>query len=328
MELDHEIRGRGAATLSRGLPVAHRAHALAMLIVPFAMTLIAIFDAARHGLRVLDVALCATFYAITALGISVGYHRMLSHGAFKAKPWARALLTIFGCMAGEGPPLYWAANHRRHHDFSDEGSDPHSPHIVEGQRLRGVRGFVHAHLGWTISHRLTNTLRYCPDLLRHAWLARVGRAYLLWLALGLLLPALIGGLATRSLDGAFRGLLWGGFVRMFLLYHATLAINSVCHMVGRRAFAVSDQSRNVAWLALPSFGESWHNNHHAFPFSAHFGLLPLQVDLGGWVIERLRALGVFYDVRRPSPATIQAKLQESLGSDDRVARTHEDGIQT
>jgi stearoyl-CoA desaturase (Delta-9 desaturase) len=312
MDITYEMRGRGAATVSRAMPFEHRAHAIGMLAIPPLATAYALYDAFAHGVRALDLVLCIVAYAASAIGISVGYHRMLSHGAFKAHLIVRGTLIIFGCMAGEGPPLYWAANHRRHHDFSDKDSDPHSPHIRDGEPIRGLSAFVHAHAGWTITHRLTNTLRYCPDLLRDPLVSRLGARYFVWLIGGLLLPAAIGGFLTRSLDGAFHGLLWGGFVRMFLLYHVTLAINSIGHLFGGRDFDVPDHSRNVAWLALPSFGEGWHNNHHAFPSSAYFGLRPLQVDLGGWLITLLKRAGLAYDVRKPSAQAIELKLHRTL----------------
>jgi stearoyl-CoA desaturase (delta-9 desaturase) len=260
----------------------------------------AISDALRHGLRAVDVALFAVFYVLSTAGITVGYHRLLAHGAFQATPALRGLLVIAGCMAGEGPPLFWVANHRRHHRFSDAPGDPHSPYQAGDKPLHGLSGFWHAHAGWMISHDMTNTLRYCPDLMRDQGLVRVAKYYHVWLFIGLLAPGLIAGGLSPSVASVAHGVLWGGLTRMFVLHHVTWSINSVAHLWGSRDFDMTDHSRNVAWLAPLSLGESWHNNHHAFPSSAHFGLKWYQLDLGAWMIESFRRLGLASNVRRPT----------------------------
>jgi stearoyl-CoA desaturase (delta-9 desaturase) len=312
-------RQRTFGTVPGKLPFAYRLYATGILVVPALASLYAVSDAAVHGVRALDVVLFAGFYVVSTLGITVGYHRLLAHGAFHATPALRSLLAIFGCLAGEGPPLYWVANHRRHHNFSDEPGDPHSPYWVGDQPARGVLGFWHAHAGWMISHEMTNTLRYCPDLVRDQGLARVARHYNLWLLLGLLAPGAIAGAVVPSVTSVVHGVLWGGLIRMFLLHHVTWSINSVTHLWGSRGFELADRSHNVAWLALPSMGESWHNNHHAFPSSAHFGLEWYQVDLGAWAIELFHRVGLASSVRRPTAEMIEKKrtnalLQGAVGS--------------
>lgn len=300
-------RQRTLGTVSGKLPLSYRLYATGMLVIPAFATVYAIGETLQHGLRGLDVGLFVVFYLVSTLGITVGYHRLLAHRAFEATPSLRSLLAILGCTAGEGPPLYWVANHRRHHAFSDKPGDPHSPHWSGHQPLHGLSGFFHAHVGWMLSHQMTNTLRYCPDLIRDRALARVTKRYSLWVALGLLAPGLIAFSVEPNLMSFIHGVLWGGFVRMFLLHHVTWSINSVTHLWGSRDFQMMDQSRNVAWLALLSFGESWHNNHHAFPSSAHFGLKWYEIDLGACAIELLRYFGFATNVRRPTTAMIEKK---------------------
>jgi stearoyl-CoA desaturase (Delta-9 desaturase) len=314
-----EATRRAFGTVTGRLPVRYRVIAVVMLALPALAVAAAIGDAVLHGVRALDVALFAGGYALTTLGITVGYHRLLAHGAFRASAGLRAVLVIFGCAAGEGPPLYWVANHRRHHHFSDRPGDPHSPYWKSHVALRGLAGFWHAHAGWMTTHEMTNTLRYCPDLVRERGLARVARHYNLWLVLGLFAPGLVAIAVEPTLASAARGILWGGLVRMFVLHHVTWSINSVAHLWGRRAFDVADHSRNVAWLALLSMGESWHNNHHAFPSSAHFGLTWYQVDLGAWVIWLCRRLGLADGVRRPTAAMIKKKRDAAASQEERTS---------
>jgi stearoyl-CoA desaturase (Delta-9 desaturase) len=301
------------------IPGAHlrklqRIHAAAMTLVPLAGTIIAAIQAARHGVGLLEVGLLVGMYSLTIVGITVGFHRHLSHLSFRAHPWVRALLAVSGSMAAQGPVIYWVSNHRRHHQFSDQPGDPHSP-FFEGERALGaLHGLWHAHTGWNFNHDITNTLLYCKDLLRDPLIARINRHYYLWVVLGLLLPALLGGAVSASWRGALSGLLWGGLVRMFLSYHATSGINSLAHYFGSRPFETREQSRNNLLLVLPTFGEGWHNNHHAFPTSAFFGLKVSQIDLGGWIIRTLERLSLAWDVRRPTAQQIEARRGEHHGS--------------
>lgn len=274
-------------------------HAVGIVVIPLLGTVVACFYARTHGVGVMELSLLVTFYTLSILGITVGFHRHFAHRAFAAGPALRYTLGILGSLAAQGPVTYWVSNHRRHHRFSDQDGDPHSPHVAGAQAHRGLRGFVHAHVGWTLDTQVTNTVAFSPDLLRDPVTAAVNRTYYGWVLLGLLLPAAIGGVWTRSAQGAVSGLLWGGLVRLFLSYHATNSINSLTHLFGTRPFDTDDKSRNNALLVLPTLGEGLHNNHHAFPASALFGYRWWHFDLGAWVILGLERLGLVWDVRRP-----------------------------
>jgi stearoyl-CoA desaturase (Delta-9 desaturase) len=243
-----------------------------------------------------DLAVLAAMYVATGLGVTVGFHRLLTHRAFDTFRWLRATFAVLGSMSVQGPVIHWVADHRKHHVYTDEDGDPHSPH-VEG----GLRGLWHAHVGWLFSLAgRAETDRYARDLVADPLMRAISRLFPGWVALGLAIPFGIGYAVSGTLRGAFIGLLWGGLVRIFLLHHVTFAINSVCHFFGRRRFTTDDESRNVFWLALPSFGEAWHHNHHAFPTSAFHGLRRREVDPGGLVIRALERLGLAWNVVRPS----------------------------
>lgn len=257
-----------------------------------------------------DVIVLVITYLLTGMGITVGFHRLLTHRSFKTSPALRALLAALGSAAVEGPVIEWVANHRKHHRFSDEPGDPHSPHVGHPSGWRGaVAGLFHAHLGWILGgDALADRERYAKDLLADPVVSFVDRTFLLWVLLGLAFPFGLGVALTGSLVGGLTALLWGGAVRMFLLHHATFSINSLCHFFGRRSFATSDQSRNLLWLALPTLGEAWHNNHHAFPTSARHGLRWWQLDPSGWLIAALQRLGLVWDVVQITPERQLAKL--------------------
>lgn len=314
------LRRRAVGTVSGKMPVSYRLYAWATLVVPALATAFAIVTAIRVGVRALDLWLFFAAYVLSAIGITVGYHRLLAHGAFSATPALRSVLAILGCTAGEGPPLFWVANHRRHHQFSDELGDPHSPYWAVDRPLRGIAGFWHAHAGWMSSPEMTNTLRYCPDLLRDPGIAGISRNYRLWMVVGLVVPGIVAGAVEPTLMSVMQGMLWGSFARMFVLHHVTWSINSVAHLWGARDFTLPDNSRNVAWLAPLSLGESWHNNHHAFPSSAHFGLKWHQLDVGAVAIQLFRIAGLAHDVRRPTPAMIENKRARQVAN----RTTHED----
>jgi stearoyl-CoA desaturase (delta-9 desaturase) len=242
-------------------------------------------------------------YAATGLGITVGFHRLLTHRAFKTKKAVRGTLAILGSAAIEGPVISWVADHRKHHAFADVEGDPHSPHVDHGQGLRGaLRGLLHAHVGWLFIHTdRGNHERYAPDLLSDPTIRWVNKWFFAWAVGGLAVAFALGWLIGGSLHTALTGLLWGGAVRMLVLHHVTYSINSLCHFFGRRAFETKDESRNLLWLAIPSFGESWHNNHHAFPTSAEHGMRGWQIDTSALVIRMLEKLGLAWDVVRISP---------------------------
>jgi stearoyl-CoA desaturase (Delta-9 desaturase) len=249
-------------------------------------------------------------YAATGLGVTVGFHRLFTHRAFKAKKGVRATLAILGSAAIEGPVISWVADHRKHHAFSDVPGDPHSPHVDHGHGLKGaLRGLLHAHVGWLFIHtQRANKVRYAPDLMKDPQVAFVERTFLLWVFLGLAVPFALGWLIGGTLHSALTGLLWGGLVRVLLLHHVTYSINSLCHFFGRRRFDTGDESRNLAWLAPLSLGEAWHNNHHAFPTSAAHGLRRWEIDVSAGVIRLLERAGLAWNVVRV-PSERQARKQ-------------------
>jgi stearoyl-CoA desaturase (delta-9 desaturase) len=282
-------------------------------VVPLALLGLAVFLAWGNSLHWQDLVVLAISYLLTVVGITVGYHRLFTHRSFKTGRALRALFAVLGSAAVEGPVIEWVATHRKHHRFSDVAGDPHSPHTDQGVGWRGaIRGLFHAHVGWMFRGvDRANPQRYAKDLLADPLLRAVDRMFLLWVVVGLAFPFGLGVALTGSIIGGLTGLLWGGAVRILFLHHATFSINSLCHFFGRRRFPTGDQSRNLAWLALPTFGEAWHNNHHAFPTSAHHGLTRWQLDPGGWLIDALERVGLAWDVVRIAPSAQLAKLNST-----------------
>jgi stearoyl-CoA desaturase (delta-9 desaturase) len=278
------------------------------VIVPFLAFLAAVPVAWGWGLGWTDVVLFVVFYVISGLGITVGYHRHFTHGSFKAKRPLRIGLAIAGSMAIEGPVIRWVADHRRHHAFSDREGDPHSPWRFGETVPALVKGFWFAHIGWMFDLEHTNRGKFTPDLMRDRDIRVVDALFPLWLGLSLLLPALLGGLISGTWGGALSAFFWASLVRVFLLHHVTWSINSVCHMIGARPFAARDKSANVWPLAVLSFGESWHNMHHADPTAARHGVLRGQLDSSARVIWFFEKLGWVSDVRWPKPERL-AKLR-------------------
>jgi stearoyl-CoA desaturase (delta-9 desaturase) len=286
----------------RAAKLERRVAALTVL-VPTAGVALASGLAAQHGWPPRSVfVVAALLYVLTALGITVGFHRMFTHRSFAAPAAVRAIFGILGSMAAQGPLLYWVAAHRRHHQHSDESDDPHSPHT---QSI--WRGLWHAHVGWMFAHDPEAWDRYARDVLRDRTAFWVSRHYVAWLVLSLALPALIVGLWERSLGAAALGALWGGLVRIFVVHHVTWSVNSICHVIGNRPFATGDRSTNNVLVALWSLGEGWHNNHHAFPRSAQHGLESWQCDPSYWCIRGLAWCRLARDVYLPSPAAKAAK---------------------
>jgi stearoyl-CoA desaturase (Delta-9 desaturase) len=257
----------------------------------------------------LELSVAASLYVLTGLGVSVGFHRLFAHRSFETGRGLRLLLAILGSMALEGPIVKWVANHRMHHAYADEDGDPHSPHVGRSGGIgASLAGLWHAHAGWTLSesHRAAPE-RYAPDLLADPAMRFVDRTFIMWALAGVALAFGAGLAIFGTLRGALVTLLWGGLVRIFVLHHVTFSINSLCHFVGRRRFHTDDESRNLAWLAPISFGEAWHNNHHAFPTSAFHGLRRSEIDPGGWVIRGLARTGLAWNVRQVSVAEQAAK---------------------
>ncbi|MCF6734604.1 acyl-CoA desaturase [Blastococcus sp. KM273129] len=279
------------------------------VVVPF-LALAAVVPAVwGWGLSWLDVGLAVGFYSVTLLGVTVGYHRYFTHGSFKAKRPLRLALAVAGSMAIQGPVVQWVADHRRHHAFSDREGDPHSPWRYGTGAGALLKGMFHAHLGWLFERRKTNAERYAPDLLKDPALVMTGRLFVVWAAVSVFLPALVGGVVTGSWAGAWSAFFWAGLVRIALLHHVTWSINSVCHVVGDRPFVSPgrDRATNFWPLAILSAGESWHNLHHADPTCARHGVLPGQVDISARVIWVFEKLGWAWGVKWPDPVRLAAK---------------------
>ena len=282
---------------------AHKISNLIGAIVPFVAFIVAIVLLWNEYVGWSDLAVLAIMYVIAGLGVTVGYHRLLTHRSFQTYKPVEYLWAFLGSMAVQGPVIAWVADHRKHHAHTDEEGDPHSPHVGHGDGVLGaLHGLWYAHMGWLFdSHGRAEAERYARDLVEDRGMRFLSRNFLGVALLGLLIPTGLGYLLDWTLKGALTGLLWGGFVRIFMLHHVTWSINSVCHFFGRRRFEIEDQSTNVFWLALPSFGESWHHNHHAFPRSAVHGMKWWEIDTTAAVIRTMRRLRLAWNVVEISP---------------------------
>jgi stearoyl-CoA desaturase (delta-9 desaturase) len=257
-----------------------------------------------------DVVLFMTLYCASALGNSVGFHRLFTHRSFETTKWLRATFAILGSLAMQGPVTQWVTDHRKHHALSDKDGDPHSPHAGHGEGvLAAVRGFVHAHVGWLFTLKgMERGLQYGRDLYEDTLIRRIDRLYLLWVVVTFGLPFLVGYLVGGfSWQLGMQALVWGGLVRVFAYQHATFSVNSICHMFGRRAYRSRDESRNNWVVAMLTMGEGWHNNHHAFPSSARHGLGRLQIDASWWTIKLLEKLGLAWNVRLPDRSQLERR---------------------
>jgi stearoyl-CoA desaturase (delta-9 desaturase) len=276
---------------------------LGAVILPFAATIAAVALLWQRLVDPTDLAIAAAMYLVTAVGITVGYHRLLTHRSFQTSKPLEYAFAVLGSMAVQGPVLSWVADHRKHHAHTDVEGDPHSPHVGHGGGVRGMlAGLWHAHAGWLMSTQgRADWKRFAPDLYEDGGMRAIGRGFVPLVLAGLALPAAAGYLASGTLAGAATGLLWGGLVRVFFVHHVTWSVNSVCHFFGSRRFDTDDRSTNVFWLALPSLGESWHHNHHAFPRSAVHGLKRWEPDPSALIISALEKLGLARNVIRISP---------------------------
>jgi stearoyl-CoA desaturase (delta-9 desaturase) len=314
MTPDADAAARGSDDVE---PVAHetrdRIITALVTVVPFVGLLGACWLLWSQILGWNDVFVFAILYLTTGMGVTVGFHRHFTHRAFKTTPAIRAGLAILGSAAIEGPVISWVADHRKHHTFSDRPGDPHSPHVDHGHGWGGAfKGLLHAHVGWLFIH--TNRgrkTRYARDLLADPTIRWIDRTFLVWAIAGLAAAFLLGWLFGGTLRDGMTGLLWGGLVRILVLHHVTYSINSLCHFFGRRRFDTKDESRNLAWLSLLSFGEAWHNNHHAFPTSARHGLRWWELDLSSLFIALLERLGLAWDVVRVPPERQATKLVDA-----------------
>ncbi|GAA4412113.1 acyl-CoA desaturase [Actinokineospora soli] len=284
--------------------LATRIGVYVFVLLPFAALVAAVPLAWGWGLTWLDVALAVFFFYFSGLGVTIGYHRLFTHGSFKANRPLKIVLAVMGSMAVQSPPITWVADHRRHHAFSDREGDPHSPWLFGTSPLALAKGFWHAHMGWLFDHSVTNKERFAPDLLADRDIVRINKLFPLLTAATLVLPALIGGLLTWSWWGAFTAFFWAGLVRVAVLHHVTWSTNSICHMIGERPFASRDKAANFWPLAILSFGESWHNLHHADPTCARHGVLKGQIDTSARLIWLFEKFGWATDVRWPTPARL------------------------
>jgi stearoyl-CoA desaturase (delta-9 desaturase) len=282
----------------------------AFVTIPFLALLAAVPVAWGGWLSWTDIVLAVGFYLISGVGVTAGFHRYLTHGSYKARRPLRIALAVAGSLAVQGNVTQWVADHRRHHAFSDVEGDPHSPWRYGNSVWGLTKGLFHAHVGWMFNRELSNRNRFAPDLVADRDIHRVDRLFPLLVALSLLTPAALGGLLTWSWQGAATAFFWAGLVRVSFLHHVTWSINSICHVFGERPFTVreGDRAANFWPLAILSFGESWHNLHHADPTCARHGVLRGQLDITARVIWALEKLGWVYDVRWPRPERVAAKL--------------------
>jgi stearoyl-CoA desaturase (delta-9 desaturase) len=283
------------------------------ILIPFAALVAAVPMLWGWGLGWTDVALATAFYLVSSLGVTVGYHRLFTHGSFKANRPLRIALAIAGGLASQGSVVAWVADHRRHHAFSDREGDPHSPWLFGTSPAAIAKGFWHAHMGWLFERDQTNAERFAPDLLADRDIRLLDKLFIPLTVVTLALPGVLGGLITWSVWGGVTALFWAGFVRVALLHHVTWSVNSICHMVGSRPFQSRDKAANFWPLAILSMGESWHNSHHADPTGARHGVLRGQIDISARLIWIFEKLGWATAVRWPRPERLDAKRVEPVG---------------
>jgi len=305
---DHDHAHLEGEALERP-PLGMRLVVMAAIILPFVGVIAATALLWGWGFNWLYLGLLVVGYALTGLGITVGFHRLFTHSSFETSAPVRFGLGVLGSMAVEGPVLVWVANHRKHHQHSDRDDDPHSPNGYGAGIVALLKGLYHAHVGWLLSYHSPNdVMRYVPDLQKDKVVRVISRLFPLWVALGLLIPAAIAYAVTGTLMGAFLGFVWGGLARIFFVHHITWSVNSVCHLWGARPFKSHDHSRNNVLFGILAFGEGWHNNHHAFPTSARHGLWWWQIDTSYMIIRLMGWLGLARNIRVPSSDRIARKL--------------------
>jgi stearoyl-CoA desaturase (delta-9 desaturase) len=290
------------------VPLASKLATLAAIVLPAVGLAAAIVLTWGWGVTWVDLGLLAGFYLLTAVGITVGFHRLFVHRSFETWTPVKVALAAFGSMSVQGSLFHWAARHRQHHQHSDTEFDPHSPHQSGGGLLGRLRGFWHAHIGWAFGPDMQGLAGYIRDLRKSFALRLTSALFPLWVALGLVAPAVLGGLVTGTWAGALTGLVWGGLVRVFLVHHVTWSVNSAGHLWGTRPYRSDDHSRNNFVLGVLALGEGWHNTHHAFPTSARHGLRWWQVDASYYLIRLLALVGLAWNVRLPS-AEAQARAR-------------------
>ena len=275
-------------------------HVAIMSLLPFIGTIIAVAVASRYGLEGIELPICFGMWFVTfGIGGTIGLHRYFTHRSFETFNLIRLLIAVCSSLCCQGSILAWVATHRRHHECSDQLGDPHSPHLHGNSFVGKCVGLWHAHCGWLIGHDFADPVRYAPDCLRDSIVMWASRNYYAIAFLGVLIPAVIGYCATATLWGCMLGLLWGGAVRVFISNQLIWSINSVCHLFGFRSYDTSEHSTNNIILAIPTLGEAWHNNHHAFPSSATFSAQWWQIDLAFIAISAMESVGLIWNVKRP-----------------------------
>ncbi len=285
---------------------AERTANLLGVVVPFLGVLAAIVLLWNRAVDAADIGILVVMYLLSAIGITIGFHRLLTHRAFQTYPWIERTLAVLGSLSAQGSVMDWVADHRKHHAHTDREGDPHSPHVGHGS---GLSGLWHAHVGWLFETQgQADWKRYATELYEDPAMRKIGRRFPVLVALSLLVPTLAGYVLDGfTLGGAIRGLIWGGLVRIFFVHHITWSVNSICHFFGSRRFDVDDQSTNVGWLAVLSLGESWHHNHHAFPRSAYHGLRWWEIDVSGLIISAMERVGLAWNVIRITPERQRAR---------------------
>jgi stearoyl-CoA desaturase (Delta-9 desaturase) len=300
---------RGIVRLTAGQLRVQRRVTLLLTVLPPLAVIAAIVSLWGTGITFTDFGIMLGFYVFTGLGVTLGYHRLFTHRSFRAIKPLRVVLAIAASMSVEGSVIAWVATHRRHHAYADDFGDPHSPHLAKAGGVKGVAmGLAHAHMGWLFSSEQSDQNEWAPDLKGEPAIVRVDKHFGTLTLATFLLPALLGYALTGSWFGMLTAFLWGSLVRVFLLHHVTWSINSICHFYGREAYQARDESRNVWPMSIPSLGESWHNNHHAFPWSARLGLRAWEIDPGWYVLRALRLVRAVRNVKVPSRAQMRAKL--------------------
>jgi stearoyl-CoA desaturase (Delta-9 desaturase) len=288
---------------------AHQLFNLSGVLLPFVGFLVAILLLWDRFVDWSSLAVMAVMYVLTVMGVTLGFHRLLTHRSFQTYKGVQYVIAAMGSMAVQGPVMSWVADHRKHHAHTDREGDPHSPH-GHGSGLKGaITGLWYAHMGWLFDRSgQAEHARYARDLYDDRGMRIIHHTFGFWVATGIAIPAALGFALTGTARGAVEAALWGGPVRIFLAHHVTWSINSVCHFFGSRRFAVDDHSTNVFWLAPLSMGESWHHNHHTFPRSAFHGLRAWEIDPTGWVIRGMRRVRLAWNVVEITPERQREKL--------------------
>ena len=277
-------------------------------VVPVLGLALAVYLLWPWGFNLTWLMLFVAFYFVSAVGITVGYHRLFTHSSFKTYRCVKFLFGICGSMAIEGRIVDWVCDHRKHHQCSDDEGDPHSPVFGREGVWQRFAGFLHAHYGWLLTvGSARDHEHYVPDLLKDPVVTLVDRYFLVWVFAGVLAPALLGGIILHSWKGAVLGFLWGGLVRVLFVHHVTWSINSICHIFGTQPFRSGDSSRNNFLAGLLGMGEGWHNSHHAFPTSARHGLAWWQLDVSWLIIRTLKLCHLAWNVKEPSKEDMDKK---------------------